>query len=90
MGGEKKYIGSTSRHTISRISEHAKDHLHQHHTDCSQSTNTFKTSFTLIANNIHNHRKLLIVEAMHIKLLKPTINIMHRSNDTYNTHILKT
>ena len=76
---KSNYVGMTTRHCDVRIDEHLKkdkaSHIYKqisNHNSCMQLNN--KSSFKIIdkANNIYT---LGLKEALHIKWLKPTINL---------------
>ena len=85
---DSSYIDSSSRHLNIRIDEHMKGFLFDHHTACNR-FNIFHASFKTLCSNIHFYKKLLITEALYIKMLKPILNMMHTTPTTYHTHILK-
>ena len=77
------YIGSTTRHLLTRASEHKRDSLGSHHNGCSGITD-FYTSFSIIRNHITTYKKLRATEAIYIKTHNPSLNTMHNTKQRKN------
>ena len=68
------YIGQTHRHLKTRIYEHNRGQLFEHHSSC-HNTTPFSSCFTIL-NTCHSKRymDLLTLEALYIKSEKPILN----------------
>ena len=80
------YVGMTFRHLCTRISEqtHANGTIAKHMEECGSNFNTMENT-SIIDSTQRNLKTLLVLEALHIKELNPSIN----NRDEYRSRRLR-
>ena len=80
------YIGQTKRHLVTRIAEHSKAALGDHHLRCSASMDAFSQCFSICERARHESH-LLPLEALLIKQSKPVLNTQLNGGDALPLHL---